>query len=54
MKKAVKIPVVTVGGITMPDEAEKILEDGKADMIAIGRGLCADPEWPNKLIFNFF
>lgn len=48
MKDAVKIPVTTVGAITMPDEAEKILENGEADMIALGRGLCADPEWPNK------
>lgn len=48
MKRAVKIPVVTVGAITMPDEAEEILALGKADAVAIGRGLCADPEWPNK------
>ncbi len=48
MKAAVKIPVVTVGSITMPDEADKIIADGKADAIALGRGLIADPEWPNK------
>lgn len=44
----VKIPVVTVAGITMPDEADAILAEGKADAIALGRGLIADPEWPNK------
>lgn len=44
----VKIPVVTVAGITMPDEAEDILAEGRADAIALGRGLIADPEWPNK------
>ncbi|MCI2048563.1 MAG: FAD-dependent oxidoreductase [Lachnospiraceae bacterium] len=43
-----KIPVVTVAGITMPDEAEAILAEGKADAIALGRALIADPEWPNK------
>lgn len=48
MKQVVKIPVVTVGAITMPDEAEKILAEESADLIALGRGLCADPEWPNK------
>lgn len=47
-KARVKIPVVTVGGITMPEEAEQILAEGKADAIALGRGLIADPEWPNK------
>jgi 2,4-dienoyl-CoA reductase-like NADH-dependent reductase (Old Yellow Enzyme family)/thioredoxin reductase len=48
MKKEVKIPVVTVGSITMPDEAERILAEGKADGIAMARALLADPEWPNK------
>lgn len=48
VKTAVHIPVVVVGGITMPDEAEKILEEKKADAIAIGRGFIADPEWANK------
>jgi len=49
MKAAVSIPVTTVGGITTPDEAEKILEEGKADFIAMARQLLADPEWPNKV-----
>jgi NADPH-dependent 2,4-dienoyl-CoA reductase/sulfur reductase-like enzyme len=49
MKKAVKIPVATVGGITMPDEAESILAEGKVDAIALGRALLADPEWPEKV-----
>lgn len=48
VKKAVKIPVVTVGAITNPDEAERIIEEGKADAVALGRALLADPEWPNK------
>ncbi len=48
MKKAVKIPVVTVGGITGPDEAEQILAEGKADCIAMARALLADPDWPEK------
>ncbi len=48
MKKTVKLPVVTVGAITMPDEAESILAQGKADAIAMARALLADPEWPDK------
>jgi pyruvate/2-oxoglutarate dehydrogenase complex dihydrolipoamide dehydrogenase (E3) component len=28
--------------------AEEIIADGKADFVAMGRGLIADPEWPNK------
>ena len=47
-KEVLHIPVCTVGGITMPQEAEEILEKGWADMVALGRGLIADPDWPRK------
>lgn len=49
IKKALDhIPVVVVGGITTPREAEAILAEGSADAIALGRSLIADPEWVNK------
>jgi 2,4-dienoyl-CoA reductase-like NADH-dependent reductase (Old Yellow Enzyme family)/thioredoxin reductase len=48
IKKEVRIPVIAVGRID-PDQAEKALAEGQADFIAIGRGLIADPELPNKL-----
>jgi 2,4-dienoyl-CoA reductase-like NADH-dependent reductase (Old Yellow Enzyme family)/thioredoxin reductase len=48
IKKAVGIPVGIVGRIHTPDTAEQLLEQGKADLIAVGRGLIADPEWPKK------
>ncbi|MDO4544878.1 MAG: NADH:flavin oxidoreductase, partial [Bacillota bacterium] len=48
MKKAVDIPVVTVGAISSPQMAEKILEEGKADVIAMCRALIADPYFPVK------
>ncbi|MCF0132418.1 MAG: FAD-dependent oxidoreductase [Blautia sp.] len=47
-KKVLHIPVVTVGGINMPDEAEEILCEGKADAIAMARAFIADPQWPDK------
>jgi 2,4-dienoyl-CoA reductase-like NADH-dependent reductase (Old Yellow Enzyme family)/thioredoxin reductase len=47
-KAGVKIPVVTVGGISTPELAEQILAEGKADIIGIGRALIADPFFPNK------
>ncbi len=46
IKKAVSIPVIATGGITDPDFAERILEENRADLVAIGRALIADPEWP--------
>jgi len=48
IKKAVQIPVIGVGKIRDPDFAEKLLEAGRVDFIALGRSLIADPEWPIK------
>jgi 2,4-dienoyl-CoA reductase-like NADH-dependent reductase (Old Yellow Enzyme family)/thioredoxin reductase len=48
MKKAVNIPVIAVGSLN-PEMAEQVLKDGKADMIAFGRALIADPFMPKKL-----
>lgn len=48
VKKAVTVPVIAVGKMT-PEAAESILAEGKADLIAIGRALLADPELPNKV-----
>ncbi len=48
MKKAANIPVIAVGSLD-PRTAEKVLQDGKADMIAFGRALIADPFMPEKL-----
>jgi len=47
VKKAVKIPVITAGRID-PILGERVLREGKADFIALGRSLLADPELPNK------
>lgn len=47
-KKALQIPVVTVGRINTVALAEEILSQGKADIAAIGRPLLADPELPKK------
>lgn len=40
--------VCPVGGIMTPQEAEEILESGKADAVMLGRALVADPFWPKK------
>jgi 2,4-dienoyl-CoA reductase-like NADH-dependent reductase (Old Yellow Enzyme family)/thioredoxin reductase len=48
IKKEVKIPVGIVGRIHTPELAEQLLEQGKADLIAIGRALIADPGWSKK------
>ena len=48
IKMVVKAPVITVGKIIDPVFADDILASGKADFVALGRGLLADPEWPDK------
>lgn len=49
IKDNVKVPVITVGRINTPEVAEEILGTGKADLIALGRALIADPEFPKKV-----
>ena len=49
VKKVSTLPILTVGRLQYPDVAEKVLADGKADFIVIGRGLLAEPEWVNKV-----
>lgn len=49
IKQAVGItPVIAAGSIIDPHMADQILEQGKADLIAAGRGLIADPMFPKK------
>jgi 2,4-dienoyl-CoA reductase-like NADH-dependent reductase (Old Yellow Enzyme family)/thioredoxin reductase len=48
IKREVRIPVGIVGRIHTPELAEQLLEQGKADLIAIGRAVIADPEWSKK------
>ena len=48
IKKQVEIPVIAVGGIRRLEQAERVLERNLADMVAIGRGLIADPELVRK------
>lgn len=48
VKNAVHVPVMASNRIADPYTGEKILRDGCADMINLGRPLIADPEWPKK------
>ena len=50
IKAAVNIPIMIAGGIRDPYTAEKMLEDGVADMICFGRSQLADPDFANKAL----
>ena len=48
IKKAVSVPVITVGRYTEPQYAEILVREGRADLVAFGRQSIADPELPLK------
>ncbi len=49
IKEGVSIPVIAVGAIHDPQLAEDALQKKKADLIAMGRALIADPQLPDKI-----
>ncbi|GFE76708.1 NADH:flavin oxidoreductase/NADH oxidase [Novosphingobium sp. TCA1] len=46
VKEAVSMPVIAVGLITEPEQAEAIVATGEADMIGLARTVLYDPRWP--------
>ncbi|XID74358.1 FAD-dependent oxidoreductase [Alkanindiges sp. WGS2144] len=52
VRQHVSIPVIASNRINMPQTAESILAEGKADLIQMARPLLADPEWVNKVATN--
>ena len=46
VRSATGMPTMAVGLITEPQQAEAILTSGKADLIAMARGMLYDPRWP--------
>jgi 2,4-dienoyl-CoA reductase-like NADH-dependent reductase (Old Yellow Enzyme family) len=52
VKRAIKVPVIAVGRLGDPAVAAQAVDSGKADFIALGRSLIADPLWVAKLERN--
>ena len=50
IKKAVRTPIIGVGGITDAEYADKLIRDGKVDLVAVGRALWSDPKWAEKAV----
>jgi 2,4-dienoyl-CoA reductase-like NADH-dependent reductase (Old Yellow Enzyme family) len=48
IKKLVDVPIIAIGGINSLELAEKILNDGSADFIALARPLIREPNLPNR------
>ncbi|ERI91530.1 hypothetical protein HMPREF1982_03175 [Clostridiales bacterium oral taxon 876 str. F0540] len=50
IKEVVNMPVILTGGITEASAAEKLLQEGKADLIGVGRSIYKDSEWAKRTI----
>ncbi len=50
IKASVNIPVIAVGKLGAPGEAQRVLDAGHADLIAIARQVIADPQSPRKIL----
>jgi NADH:flavin oxidoreductases, Old Yellow Enzyme family len=48
IKKAVKIPVITSHTLRDPEFCDRIITEGRADMVGLSRQMLADPYWANK------
>lgn len=46
VKMATGLPTIAVGLITEAEQAEAIVADGQADLVALARGILYDPRWP--------
>jgi len=49
IKKHVKVPVATIGGLNDPAQMEEIIASGQADIVEMGRAILADPMLPDKV-----
>lgn len=52
VKEKVNVAVTAGGVIRNPTHADKIIADGQADFIFVGRGMIADPHWADKAIYG--
>jgi 2,4-dienoyl-CoA reductase-like NADH-dependent reductase (Old Yellow Enzyme family) len=48
-KKAISVPIAIAGRIRSPEEAEQLIQEGSADIVAMARTWIADPEWGVKV-----
>jgi len=54
VKRAVGVPVIAVGRLDDPDLAARVVADGHADLVLLGRALIAEPDWPRKVEHTLF
>jgi len=50
IREVVEIPIIGVGGIKDPEFADKVIREGRVDLVAIGREMLRDPKWAEKAV----
>lgn len=50
IKEVVEVPVIGVGGITDAAFADRLIRDGRVDLVAVGRSLLTDAAWAVKAV----
>lgn len=50
IKKVVSIPVILTGGVTKAEAADKLVADGKTDLVGVGRAIYKDSNWAKEAI----
>ena len=50
VRKKTGFPVIGVGGVNTPEEADEIIRSGKVDLVAVGRALRREPRWASIAI----
>jgi NADPH2 dehydrogenase len=45
IQAAAHVPVVVAGGITQPEFADRVIREGKVDLVAVGRAMLSNPDW---------
>jgi 2,4-dienoyl-CoA reductase-like NADH-dependent reductase (Old Yellow Enzyme family) len=45
IRAGVDVPVVVAGGITKPEYADRVIREGKVDLVAVGRAMLENPNW---------
>ena len=50
VRRVVSIPVILTGGVTEPEQADRLLAEDKADLIGVGRAILKDSGWALRAV----
>ena len=51
-KESCEVPVILTGGVKKAKDAERLLKEGYADLIGIGRAMIMDGDWSRKALYK--